>query len=44
VNALSWAPAVLPQTSDDTGAQGTAGEPVKRFVSGGCDCAIRIWK
>ncbi len=44
MNALSWAPAVLPQTSDDTGVQGTTGEPVKRFVSAGCDCLIRIWK
>ncbi|CAF1467716.1 unnamed protein product [Adineta steineri] len=44
VNALSWAPAVLPQSSDDAGVQGTTGEPVKRFVSGGCDCLIRIWK
>lgn len=44
VNAVSWAPAVLPQTSDDTGIQGIAGEPVKRFVSAGCDCLIRIWR
>jgi len=43
VNALSWAPAVLPQTSDDTGVQ-TTGDVVKRFVSGGCDNLVRIWK
>ncbi|CAF1059243.1 unnamed protein product [Adineta ricciae] len=44
VNALSWAPAVLPQSSDETGVQGITGEPVKRFVSAGCDCLVRIWK
>jgi len=41
VNSVSWAPAVSP------GALLTASQslaPVKRFVSGGCDQLIKIWR
>lgn len=42
-NAVSWAPAVLPGSLID---QPTSQKPnyVKRFVSGGCDNLVKLWK
>jgi protein transport protein SEC13 len=41
VNAVSWAPAVSPAALISS-SQSPA--PVKRFVSGGCDYLIKIWR
>lgn len=35
-NAVSWCPAILPETDSSSF--------IKRFVSGGCDNLIKIWK
>ena len=42
-NAVSWAPAVVPGSLID---QPTGQKPnyVKRFVSGGCDNLVKLWK
>ncbi|KAB5537117.1 hypothetical protein PHYPO_G00115150 [Pangasianodon hypophthalmus] len=42
-NAVSWAPAVVPSSLID---QPTGQKPnyVKRFVSGGCDNLVKLWK
>lgn len=42
-NAVSWAPAVLPGSLFDP-TPGQRPSQVKRFVSGGCDNLIKIWK
>uniref|UniRef100_A0A8C4QA04 Protein SEC13 homolog n=2 Tax=Eptatretus burgeri TaxID=7764 RepID=A0A8C4QA04_EPTBU len=42
-NAVSWAPAVIPGTLMDA-PSGPKSTPVKRFVSGGCDNLIKIWR
>lgn len=41
-NAVSWCPATLPNPDIDANASGD--QPVKRFVSGGCDNLVKIWK
>ncbi|XP_029201627.2 protein SEC13 homolog isoform X1 [Acropora millepora] len=41
-NAVSWAPAVSPGSLLEPGAN--SGNLVKRFVTGGCDNLIKIWK
>jgi len=41
VNAVSWAPAVSPGSLTNA-TQPTA--PIKRFVSGGCDNLVKIWR
>lgn len=41
-NAVSWSPsAVAGSVSSASGAQQTA--PLKRFVTGGSDCLVKIW-
>lgn len=42
-NAVSWGPAVVPGSLID---QPTGQKPnyVKRFVSGGCDNLVKLWK
>ncbi|ESP04556.1 hypothetical protein LOTGIDRAFT_207505 [Lottia gigantea] len=40
-NAVSWAPAVTPNSLFDTGIRQ---QPVKRIVSGGCDNLVKIWR
>ena len=42
-NAVSWAPAIAPSAAFDstTGARAT---PIKRFVSGGCDNLVKVWR
>jgi len=42
VNAVSWAPAV--NTGSLISAAPTTTAPVKRFVSGGCDNLVKIWR
>ncbi|KAF2094572.1 Sec13 protein-like protein, partial [Rhizodiscina lignyota] len=42
VNAVSWAPAIAPGAV--TSAGGQAGGVVRRFVTGGSDCAVKIWE
>lgn len=41
-NAVSWAPAVSPGSLLEPGAN--SGDLVKRFVTGGCDNLVKIWK
>nr|CAG4645585.1 EOG090X07N7 [Lynceus sp. MCZ IZ 141354] len=41
-NAVSWAPAIAPSSAFDT--PGSLSQPVKRFVTGGCDSLVKIWK
>nr|XP_058949466.1 protein SEC13 homolog isoform X1 [Pocillopora verrucosa] len=42
-NAVSWAPSVVPGTLlEGTGAK--SGPSVKRFVTGGCDNLVKVWK
>jgi protein transport protein SEC13 len=40
-NAVSWAPSVAPGAV--TSASGTQTQPLKRFVTGGSDCLVKIW-
>ena len=40
-NAVSWAPSTAPNALFDQGARQ---QPVKRFVSGGCDNLVKIWR
>jgi len=41
-NAVSWSPSVSPgAVASASGGQQTA--PVKRFVTGGSDCLVKIW-
>ncbi|KAK8193246.1 putative transport protein SEC13 [Phyllosticta capitalensis] len=41
VNAVSWAPSIAPGAI--ASAQPSPG-PLRRFVTGGSDCAVRIWE
>jgi len=41
VNAVSWAPSVAPGAV--TSASGAQTQPLKRFVTGGSDCLVKIW-
>jgi len=41
-NAVSWAPALSSSSITDPGAGQQ--QPTKRFVSGGCDNLVKIWK
>lgn len=42
-NAVSWAPALPPGSAlEQPGSQRS--NPVKRFVTGGCDALVKIWK
>lgn len=49
-NALSWCPSAVPEAAfDQRGKQNSANTnginvQVKRFVSGGCDNSVKIWK
>ncbi|KAK7102150.1 protein SEC13 homolog [Littorina saxatilis] len=40
-NAVSWAPSTSPNALFDQGARQ---QPAKRFVSGGCDNLVKIWR
>lgn len=42
-NAVSWAPAVVPGSLIDQ-PSGQKPNYVKRFVSGGCDNLVKLWK
>uniref|UniRef100_A0A4W3K0C3 Protein SEC13 homolog n=1 Tax=Callorhinchus milii TaxID=7868 RepID=A0A4W3K0C3_CALMI len=42
-NAVSWAPAVLPGSLVDQ-PSGQKPNYIKRFVSGGCDNLVKLWK
>eukprot|EP00128_Syssomonas_multiformis_P001587 Colp12_sorted_trinity150504_noHs@32576 len=45
VNAVSWAPAVNPGALvHSTGSPVVTTPPSKRFVSGGCDNLVKIWR
>jgi len=45
VNAVSWAPAIAPGAMERAAAPGQAGAGlVRRFATGGSDCAVRIWE
>lgn len=47
VNAVSWGPAILPSNGSITSSSNTNTSPntlTKRFVSGGCDNLVKIWK
>jgi len=48
VNAVAWAPSVAPGfvTSASSSAAGSSQQqqqPLRRFVTGGSDCAVKIW-
>lgn len=49
-NALSWCPSAVPEAAfDQRGKQNSAAtngiaSQVKRFVSGGCDNTVKVWK
>lgn len=42
-NAVSWAPAIGPNAAFDS-SSGVRSAPVKRFVSGGCDNLVKVWR
>ena len=42
-NAVSWAPAIGPNAAFDS-TSGARTAPVKRFVSGGCDNLVKVWR
>lgn len=42
VNAVSWAPATAPGAITSAGGAGQQGS-VRRFVTGGSDCNVKIW-
>ncbi|EFX87077.1 hypothetical protein DAPPUDRAFT_221812 [Daphnia pulex] len=42
-NAVSWAPAIGPNAAFDS-TTGSRSAPVKRFVSGGCDNLVKVWR
>ncbi|OCL01285.1 Sec13 protein-like protein [Glonium stellatum] len=42
VNAVSWAPAIAPGAL--TSASGPATPSMRRFVTGGSDCQVKIWE
>lgn len=42
-NAVSWAPAVVPGSLIEQ-PSGQKPNYVKRFVSGGCDNLVKLWK
>jgi len=50
VNAVSWAPATVPgslisgQQPAAQGAPAPEAQKVRRFASGGCDNAVKIWE
>ncbi|KAI9348307.1 WD40-repeat-containing domain protein [Zopfochytrium polystomum] len=44
VNSVSWAPSVTPGSLVTTTGATAASVAVKRFVSGGCDNAVKIWR
>ncbi|KAJ8610038.1 hypothetical protein MRB53_038765 [Persea americana] len=45
VNAVSWAPALLPGTLTSAHPPNTAPPPpVRRFATGGSDCTVKIWE
>jgi len=43
-NAVSWAPAIAPGVMEKAATPGQQQALVRRFVTGGSDCAIRIWE
>jgi len=43
-NAVSWGPAVAPGSLIDAPGSHLRNPPLKRFVSGGCDNLVKIWK
>ncbi|KAI9661491.1 MAG: GTPase-activating protein S13 [Alyxoria varia] len=43
-NSVSWAPALLPGSLEKAATSGAAGGMVKRFVTGGSDCKVKIWE
>jgi len=43
-NAVSWAPATAPRSVLEGATNTTPRNYVKRFVSGGCDNLVKIWK
>lgn len=44
VNAVSWAPSVSPGAVAGASGQGQQqGAPLRRFVTGGSDCNVKIW-
>lgn len=46
-NAVSWAPALVASVSPEAPTEDPAANkttPVKRFVTGGCDNLVKIWK
>jgi len=40
---VSWAPAIGPNAAFDSSSGNKSG-PVKRFVSGGCDNLVKVWR
>jgi len=44
VNAVSWAPAVIPGALLNAATQQQQATPQKTLVSGGCDSLVKIWK
>jgi protein transport protein SEC13 len=45
VNAVSWAPAVAPGSMEKAAVPGSQNQAlVRRFATGGSDCAVRIWE
>ncbi|KAF2667850.1 protein transporter sec-13 [Microthyrium microscopicum] len=42
-NSVSWSPS-LAAGSLSSGAPGAATQPVRRFVTGGSDCLVKIWE
>jgi len=44
VNAVSWAPSVSPALLINSSSSSQPMQPIKRFVSGGCDNLVKIWR
>ncbi len=45
VNSVSWAPSILPgQLEKAATSQNQQQQPVRRFVTGGSDCLVKIWE
>ena len=43
-NCVSWAPGCAPGAVTGQRAQQPQREPVRRFVTGGSDCAVKVWE